>query len=344
MSVNLKKILKFTLLLLILLFFLYLAFKGVDFKDLLGKLKDTNYFYVIIAVLIGTVGGSYIRAIRWQYLLDPLKPKIPVSNLFSAVMIGYLSNAIIPRSGEVARPFILAKKEGISKASAFGTIVVERIFDMISMFLVFGLCLFFYREKISEAFGAYDIEYWALYVSAAIIIVVIVVVVMLFNLEKTERIVEKISKKILPERFNFRIHKIFISLINGFLFIKYPKTYFKIFFSSALIWICYALSSYITFFAFDINLNFIDANLVLTMNSFAMTLPLPANSAGTFHFFVSTTLIVIFGINKETSLAYATVSHLVGFIFILLIGFYFSVRENYKFSFMQELSGNNREK
>lgn len=311
---------------------MYLAFRGIDFNGLLVELQRTKYIYAILGMLIGTVFGSYIRALRWKYLLNPLKENIGIGNLFSAVMIGYMMNILIPRAGEVSRPVVLAKKENISKASAFGTIVVERVFDMLSMFIVFGLCILYYRQKISDTFGEYNIEMISLYFSIAILLFVALIILMLFNLEKSEYIVEKITSKILPAKYQEKIHKIFFSLINGFLFIKYPKYYFKIFLLTVAQWVAYAFSSFITFYAFDINLSFIDANLILVMMSFAQTLPLPGNSAGTFHLFVKMTMVNIFGINPETAIGYATISHLLGFICLLIIGFYYSIKENFKFN------------
>jgi uncharacterized protein (TIRG00374 family) len=311
---------------------MYLAFKDIDFRLLLDELKKTNYIYAIAGMLIGTFVGSYFRALRWRYLLNPLKENIKMSSLFPFVMIGYMMNALIPKGGEVARPVLMAKKESISRASAFGTIVVERIFDMLSMFIVFGFCLFFFREKISEAFYPYNIELISLWSSILILAFVIVVVIMLIKLERTEQIVESLTQKFLPEKFQSKIHKIFISLISGFLFIKYPKYYFKIFITSALIWICYAVSTYLTFFAFNIKLSFFDANLILVLMSFAMTLPLPGNSAGSFYLFVKTALVSIYGINPETAIGYAIVSHLLGVLGIMVSGFYYSIKENYKFS------------
>jgi len=329
---KLKKILRFSILTGLLVFFMYLAFKGIDFNGLLTELAKTKYIYAIIGTLIGSVFGSYIRALRWKYLLNPLKENISIRNLFSTVMIGYMMNALIPRAGEVSRPVLLAKKENISRASAFGTIVVERIFDMLSMFIVFGLCILYYRQRISDTFGEFNIEMISLYFSIGILLFVVFVVIMLFNLEMTERIVEKITSKILPSKYQEKIHKIFISLINGFLFIKYPKYYFKIFLLTVALWMSYALATYMTFFAFDIHLRFIDANLILTMMSFAQTLPLPGNSAGTFHLFTKMALVNIFGVSAETALGYATVSHILGFIAILTIGFYYSIKENFKFN------------
>jgi uncharacterized protein (TIRG00374 family) len=306
----------------------------VNFNDLFQELKKTNYLYIILGAFIGVYIGSYIRAIRWQFLLNPLKEKININSLFSATMIGYMMNAITPRAGELIIPVLIAKKENISKASAIGTIVVERIFDMLSMLIVFGLCLFYYKEKISSAFGEYNIEIISLYTSIIILVSVIFVVIMLFNIEKTDKLVEKISAKIFPAKIQAKIHKMFISLINGFLFVKYPKSYFKIFITTVLLWVAYVLSTYVSFFAFSDpamnKLTIFDANLVLTMITFAMTIPLPGNSAGTYHFFVKTALVGFFVIDKEVALGFATVNHLVGLFFLIGIGLYYYLKENYK--------------
>jgi len=251
-----------------------------------------------------------------------------------------MMNAAIPRAGEFTRPILIARKENISKAAAFGTIVVERILDTLTLLAVFGLCLFFYRDKISGAFGEYNIETISLYASVLILAFVGLIMLMLFNIEKTDAIVEKISSKILPQKIQSKIHKMFISLINGFLFIKYPKKFFMIFLLTVSLWLAYVLSTYIQFLAFDdtalSSLNFFDANLVLTMSTFAMTIPLPGNSAGTFHFFTKTALVSFFMINTEVALGFATVNHLVGLILLILIGLYFYLKENYKLNTLKE--------
>jgi hypothetical protein len=94
------------------------------------------------------------------------------------------------------------------------------------------------------------------------------------------------------------------------------------------------LSTYVSFFAFSDpamnKLTIFDANLVLTMITFAMTIPLPGNSAGTYHFFVKTALVGFFVIDKEVALGFATVNHLVGLFFLIGIGLYYYLKENYK--------------
>lgn len=331
------KISRFVILFGLLIFFLYLAFRDINIEGLLIEIRRTNYLLAIIAMLIGVYVGSWIRAYRWKYFLYPAKKELKITDLFSAVMVGYFFNALIPRAGELSRPFLLAQKYGISKAFTLGTIVVERIFDMLSMFFVFGLCLMFYRDDLQRAFGEYNIEGISLYFSIGMILFVVIVSIMLLKFDKTEKFIEKINNKILPQKYQAKVNKVLLSLISGFSFLKYPKYYYKIFLFTVFLWLDYALSTWVLMSAFknDIlnSLNFMDANLVLTLTNFAQTLPLPGNSAGSFHFFIKTTLNVVFGVDNETALAFGTVNHMLGFLGIIAIGLYYSVKENYKFSF-----------
>ncbi|HQY51914.1 MAG TPA: lysylphosphatidylglycerol synthase domain-containing protein, partial [Ignavibacteria bacterium] len=178
----------------------------------------------------------------------------------------------------------------------------------------------------------------SLYTFIFLLFFIIVIIVILFNLERSEEIIDKIARKFLPEKFHSEIRKVFVSLINGFLFIKYPKYYLQIFLLTVLLWFSYVCSTYLTFLAFDMDLNLLDANLVLTMITFAVTVPLPANSAGIYHFFCTATLVNIYGINSETAFGYATVSHLLGLLSLILIGAYFFLKENLTFKKAKEFT------
>lgn len=328
MNVKVKKTLKAVFLFSLTLFFLYLAFKGNNFEELFIELRNANYLYAIAGAFIGIVVGGYIRALRWRYFLNPLKQNIGMDMLFPALMIGYMMNSIIPRTGEVYRPVLLANKEKISRASSFGTILAERVFDILSLLISFGICLIYFKQKLSSTFGQFNLEAISLYTSLIVLFFVVLIIFVMFNIKATEIFIEKVTQKILPKKFHLKVQRIFVSLLNGFLFIKYPKYYFQIFILSILLWICYTISTYLTFFAFNINLSPFDANLVLTMVTFAMTIPLPANSAGIYHLFCTATLVNIYGINKETAFGFATVSHLLGLLGLILIGAYYFVKEN----------------
>jgi len=107
---------------------LYLAFHRIDFRLLLESLQDANYLYLIPIVAIIFLSMA-LRALRWGYLLRPLK-KIGFPNLFEGILIGFMANNVLPvRMGEFVRAYIIGRSEKISKTASFGTIVVERLFD-----------------------------------------------------------------------------------------------------------------------------------------------------------------------------------------------------------------------
>ena len=328
---TLKKILKFAGIIALLALFLYLALRSISFDELVKELKKTDYLLAAGGGLVGVLIGSYFRALRWRYFLNPIKENIGMKNLFPPIMIGYMFNAVIPRGGEFTRPIILAKNENISKAAAFGTILVERIFDVLSVLVAFGISLFAFKDRLGAAFPEFNIEKIALIASLAVLALVAFIILVIFNYEKSEKVIEKFTSKVFPEKIQAKIRKFFVSTMNGFLFIKYPKQYFAIFIYTVLIWVCYLLSAYITLFACGINnLTLTDANLVLTMITFAMFLPLPGNSAGAFHYICTGTLVNIFHIDREVAFGYATINHLVGFLLQILIGAYYFFKENYK--------------
>lgn len=337
MNTKIKKTIKSVLLISLTFFFLYLAFRGNDFNELFEVLKNANYFYALAGAVLGIMLGGYLRALRWRYFLNPLKKDIKMEILFSSMMIGYMMNSIIPRAGEVYRPVLLANKEKISRASAFGTILVERVFDLLSLLISFGICMIFYKKKLSSAFEQYNIEIISIYTSVITLVFVILIIVIIFNLEKSEIIIEKITKKILPEKFHQKVHNIFISMINGFLFIRYPKYYLQILILSVLLWITYVISTSLTLLAFNIDMSLFDANLVLTMATFALTIPLPANSAGIYHLFCTATLVNVFGVDRESAFGFATVNHLLGLLGLIIVGAFYFVKENLSFKKAQNL-------
>lgn len=110
------------------------------------SLKNLNYFYVFIIVLMGLL-SHYFRALRWKLLIDPIG-KTSVRNSFYAVMIGYLGNAFVPRAGEILRASILSRYEKIPVSKLLGTVIVERLFDMVCYLLFIVLTVLVQIELI----------------------------------------------------------------------------------------------------------------------------------------------------------------------------------------------------
>ena len=126
LSLRLRRRLRYLLSLVLMVVFLLFAFRGVDLGSVLDTLRSADYGWILASV-VPLMASHLLRAFRWRYLLDPIKQGIGLRNLFSGVMVGYFFNNILPRAGELARPYALAKLESIPKGAAFGTIVVERM-------------------------------------------------------------------------------------------------------------------------------------------------------------------------------------------------------------------------
>lgn len=325
---------------LLLALFLYLAFRNVNLSELALILKTTNYLYVFLGMSIGVFGGSAIRAVRWGVLLEPVKKDIGFRNLFATTIIGYMLNNLFPRSGEVVRPYILGKHENISRASAFATIIVERIIDTVMFLLMFAVALIYFKDRITNAIP--QIESAVIILSAAIILMLIWIVFMLWKPELSLKIV-KIFTRILPAKLHEKVDNIFTSLLSGFDVLRKPALFFRIALYSVLLWAAYLVSTYIPFYSFNILVNdgtglmrgLWDANLLLVLINVAMFIPSPA-ATGPYHYICKVTLVNMFAISEASALGYGTATHAMSFLLYLVLGIYYFIKFNYKLSEIKE--------
>ncbi len=303
--------------------FLYLAFRGVDLEGLKQALVHAHYKWIISTIPVILL-GHVLRAWRWQYLLAPIKPKISLRNLFSALMVGYMINNISPRLGEVVRPYLLGKREQISKSAAFGTVVVERILDLITSLFFLLVILALYADSLQEIFPSLIKVKFLLFFGA--LVLAAVAFILLFKSEPVFRLLIY-SEKILPTFIAKRIEELVNSFLRGFLVVKERRHYFIITLTSFLIWGSYIALLHIYFFAFDPMdkpaFNFGSATILITVSSLAFILPAPG-AMGTYHSFMTFTLVRLFRINPATALSYSIVSHGLGYLVTTIVGlFYF---------------------
>jgi glycosyltransferase 2 family protein len=325
---------------ILLALFLYLAFRNVNLGELADILKNTNYFYVVIAGLVGVILGSVVRVFRWRVLLEPIKPNVSFKNMISSTMVGYMVNNLIPRSGEFVRPYLLGKSENISKASAFGTIVIERIIDTVTFLLMFGVCLIFFKRKIANAFP--DIDFAVIVLTALIFVLLLAIIFMIVKPEQSLKVF-KFIMRILPKKIELKVEKIFESLVNSFSILKRPDLWLMIALYSAGLWIVYVSSTYIAFYSFGIMVDpntsirdgFWNANLLLVLINVAMFIPVPA-ATGPYHYVCKVALTSIFAISEATALGYATATHLINFLIFLGLGLYYFITSHYRISEIKE--------
>lgn len=141
MNNTLKKTLKITLPLAFGGFLVWYSLSHISISTLVSYFKNANYWWILLGLFFGIL-SHLSRAYRWRFILEPIGYKPKLGNSILAVLVGYLVNLAIPRAGEVSRAAVLANYENVPFEKGFGTIVAERIADLIMMLVIILITLF----------------------------------------------------------------------------------------------------------------------------------------------------------------------------------------------------------
>lgn len=276
---------------------LYFLFRDTDISQMWAIIKNANWLILIFSLLFGLLGNTF-RAFRWGLMIRPLGYKPKMANLIYAIYGNYAINYAIPRGGEVWRCGIIAKEEKIPFKKLFGTLILDRALD--SLFIIFvTLVVFFvnmqpfitYIKDNKEALQTL----LDLLLSPYVYITLIAFFVFIF-----------VAFKYFRDNFFVRKARNFvIGFWSDLKTIWRMKQKVLLVFHSLMIWLCYFLFFYITFYAFDFTAHLgIMAGLVAFALS-TISLVIPTNGGmGPWHVAVITTLL-LYGVLKDEADAFA---------------------------------------
>jgi len=313
MKNNGKRIIQFTISIIISIIFLYLAVRKVKFAELLENILSANLWYLLISLVLALF-GLIIRSKRWQYIAN--KPDSKYRHFFESTSFGLMINNVLPfRIGDFAQAYLLSKKENLTKSRSFSTIIMERLSDLVPpvLILITGSFFVFLPKEITKG---------------RIFIFVIIVFLGLFLLVKLENNFVKLINFFLPEgKIKERILGLFQNFLSAMSVIKSPYLFTRIFGLTFFVWFIYALSTYFCLLAFDIpvraspSLNLFHAALIVSITAIAYMIPASPGALGTFEFF-NILALAIFHIDKTSALSYALVNHFIGWVPVTLLGIY----------------------
>jgi glycosyltransferase 2 family protein len=331
MNQKFKTSLRYSLSIALTIGFLYFAFKDTDFQKLFEILKKANYWWALMALPVLLLSHA-VRAWRWRYLLEPVKKNIKFRSLFSSLIIGYMMNNITPRAGEFVRPYAIWKMEGVSRSAAFATVLVERIFDIVSFMILIAMIPLVYKGPLYQEFPW--LEETGIWVTIVTIFFLSFFIFLMMRRDIVMKILVFFTKHLSEKRAKLVEH-ITHSFLDGFLFFKERKNYFMIIFTSFVVWGLYIVMIYLPFYAFDLvanfHLDFASALVVQAISGIGILLPTPG-ATGPYHYFTIKALTKLYGVDSELARSYAAVTHAVGFIFITLLGIYYFLVDNLSIS------------
>lgn len=296
--------------------FMGLALRGLDFDKIGASLIKADYLWILISSVFGLL-AYFFRAIRWNLLLEPLGYKISNSNSLWAISFGYLMNLTIPRSGELARSTALYRVEQVPIDQSFGTIILERVVDLVCMFLFLLLTLIFKYDAVVSFYKQSGVNinplFWVIFLVLGILMTVLFF-----------RYKEKMKKIALIAKVIAFIEGIFVGLSS----IVKLRQKGKFIFQSIAIWICYYLAAYIVCLALPetSDFTFADGFFLVVVGTLGMMVP-ASGGIGAFHFALKLGVSALFlSIGKsaeegaEVGLSYAFLSHTMQILIMLIMG------------------------
>ncbi|MFC5282393.1 lysylphosphatidylglycerol synthase transmembrane domain-containing protein [Pedobacter alpinus] len=303
---------KYLLFLLAGIAIIYYLFKAYYTPAFIQDLKSVSIFWVLISTIAVTIANIF-RTLRWQLMITPLEYRKPkFIQVFNALMVGYLVNLALPRAGELARCAFLAKKEKMNTVSLIGSVIAERIFDLLMLILIVFISIFLYADIISSFLK--PINFALILNNNLPLLILLSICFTLFIF-----LFLKLSKAKNP--FFLKIIGLLMKLKDGLLSvkdIKQPKLFMLYTF---LIWFFYLLATYLGFMMLKetSNLDFSTSILTLVAGSFGMIAPIQGG-IGAYHFMVSQCLVLL-GIGGTAALVYATILHASQTITVVVLGF-----------------------
>ena len=289
----------------------YLAARGVDAPKVWDALTGSDYGWLAPALL--ALGLTvYIRALRWRYVFEPAS-RPPTGPVLASLLVGYFFNNILPvRAGEVVRVVTLHRWAGTSRAEAAGTVVVERVLDVMSL-----LVLLFVTAPFLP-----DIS-WIARAEALAAVLVVGLIVSFFVLA---RYGDRPARAVLRPLARFsRIslettERAGRNLTLGFVAMRDVRLAAIAFVLTMLSWLALAMSAWLLFFAFDLDLGYEAAILVVITTNLAQVIPSSAAAVGVFEAAVQVALGP-FDVDQNVGLSYALLFHALNVLPFLIVGY-----------------------
>lgn len=315
---------------------LALVLWNVDYREILDALKRADHVW-LIAASVPYVSTIASKVFRWRLLFPDEYQPLSRRNLFSALMISYALNTILPaRLGELARAYVVGETEHVSKSLALSTIVVEKVLDVLTLLLFLILLLPFVPLPSW-------IQRTALIMTPLFLGLFALILALTYQRGSTLRLASSVLRRI-PHLDADQMTKSLDSALAGFDVLRSPRRNAVLWGWSFVVWATGALFILFVMYAFHIDAPPSAAVLLLCVTSLGMTVPSSPGYIGVYHWLVVSTLL-IFNVNRELALSFAFALHALTFLPLTLAGIFFMIRENYSLqTIQQEALGSSAEK
>lgn len=309
MKSKLYQIVQYIILLVIGIFLSWLFFRGFNFNELIEKTQSGNFSWFYVVMLVSILVYVF-RVLRWQMLIKAIGYETKFHNTFAALSISYFVSFIVPRLGEVTRCLSVKKQHDIPFMKLFGTVIIERVVDIVSLMIVLILTLIlqfnqimeFIKENVFQPFYEGIILKIIAGNETVLIIVLSVIVIGTFVFYHFRKYIRERSPKLLVQFIE--------GLKEGLVSIAKLKQKKLFIFYTFLIWACYYLMTYFWFFVFKETsvLTWGACLTILSIGTIGRSVPIQGGGMGAYHFLV-TNVVILYGVGAGFGKTLATLIH-----------------------------------
>ena len=292
---------------------LYWVFHDKDPQALTAALMRASWPALALAGLLNLAHNGF-RVLRWGWLLEPVRARVPFSPMFSAVIIGYMTTLIVPgRVGEVVRPALLSAREDLPLAPCLGTVVADRLLDgvaIVALFAVGSLNAHFVAGSLALA--------GQIRVTAAIALLVMIsgLAVLVAISTVGSRLDGWLSRLWAPLRWAGRVA---LGLSRGVEALRSPRRLVPIVLYSLILWLVIALGTWVGIRAAGAAVSFSDTLVMLPLLALGVSLPTPGGVGG-YHALMQVGLVSLFGVDPTVAAGAGILMHLAIVVPVLVLG------------------------
>jgi glycosyltransferase 2 family protein len=310
---------------------------GVKLGEVWNQTRHADPRLLVAGVFVTMVTYA-LRAFRWQYLLAPIGPtRFRVA--FETTVIGFMASFLLPaRAGEVLRPYLLAKREGLPPTACFATIILERLLDLVTVLLLFGAFVVLVDPaSLSGDPALYARVKTGGLLAAAASVAGLVVFFFLAGHPERLGVWALRVERILPAKIARTVAGLVESFAQGLAIMRRPRHLAGSLALSFPLWLSIALGIWITSHAFHMTFSYLGSFLVMTLLVVGVAVPTPGQVGG-FHTAYRIAVTTFFGVNDATAVGAALVLHAISFVPVTMLGLIFMARDGLSLGRMREMA------
>ncbi len=313
------RLFKVALFLVLGLLVLWWITKDQDLNKLSREFTHAKYFWVLVAAVLAIL-SHYARALRWKVLIQTLGYRPKKSETFRAVMSGYLANMLVPRMGEISKCAVLSKSSKIPFNSLAGTMIAERVFDLVTLFVLLIFTFLFQFHFLKDfLFDLLVVQGSENHLPSKILLIGGSIMFLAFGLLLATMINQKI-KTSESGTFWGKVKSQIEGLFTGVKTLWKTDAKLLFLFYTFLIWFLYFMVVYVVFLAIEstTHLGASAGITLLAIGSLGFIAPVPGG-IGAYHFVTIAALTKLYGIGQESATSYAYISHAMQMLSIIFI-------------------------